>query len=160
MTSLFLGDLGGQVVLDVAHAVHDLVHHHQRSLIRHVEGNLSREAARLGEQVQVPGGKAQRDRLIYIEFDGIRLVAGVLLAEDGAAGADFAGDGELDVLLGGLDFYGLGQVDELFADAGELARGHVADGGEFGFRNAHSLGVDGDQREVELGDLVAAYITK
>ena len=46
-------DLGGQVVPDVAE-VPDVVLHHQRHVRRHGEGHLGRQAARLGEHVQIP----------------------------------------------------------------------------------------------------------
>ena len=151
--SLFFGDLGSEVVLELASPVVELVLHHQRSLVGHVERDLVGESRRLREQVEVSGRKTQPHGLVHLQSDCV-LVACVPLVEDCVAGPDLSGDGELDALLVCLNFDRLRKSPELTANPVEFVGGHGADRTELSLRNSQVFRVEVHERQVELRDLL------
>lgn len=152
--SLFFGDLGSEVVLELASPVVELVLHHQRRLVGHVQSDLVGESRRLREQVEVSGRKAQPHWLVHLQSHSV-LVAGVPLVEHSVAGPDLSGDGELDALLVCLNFDGLRKPAKLTADPVELVGRHGADRAELSLRNSQVFRVEVHERQVELRDLLS-----
>ena len=153
--SFLLGDLWCEVVFQLSCVVVELELHHQRGLIRHVQGHLVRQAGGLREEVQVPRGKAQGDWLVHLEGHSGVVVAGLALVQDCVSSADFTSDGELDALFVGLNLDGLGKASELPADPVELVGWHRADRAELSLRNAKTLRIEVHEGKVELRDLLS-----
>ena len=121
--SLFLGDLGSKVVLELASAIVQLVLHHERGLVGHVEGDLVGQTGSLGEEVEISRSEAEPNWLIDLQSDRV-LVSSIPLVQHCVASTDLASDGELDALLVGLNLDGLGKTAKFTANSVEFIGGH------------------------------------
>ena len=129
-------DFGGQIIADFAE-IADLVLDDEGDLRAHRQGDRRGQAAGLGEHVQVPAGEGEGDGLLHLDGDGLLLLVDVGgLGQLDVAGADVAGRGELDALLGAGDHHALAKLAQVLDDPLELGGWHLDHGGVVSFGDA------------------------
>merc|ERR1719244_907521 len=92
-----------QIVSDMTN-VSNVVLHNQGDIRGHGEGHLGRQAAGLGEHVQVPCGEGKGDWLLHLDADSFLLLVNICsLCQLNVANTDVSSGRELDSLLGAGD---------------------------------------------------------
>ena len=151
---LLLVNLGGQVVPDVTHSAHRVLHH-DRDIGGQRQSDGGAQRGGLGEEGQVAKGKVEVHGLLHVDHDRvIVLVHGGVVLEHNVAGAEVAGGGEADALLGHGDGAGVAEDGNIADNSLELGRRHAHSALVLSVGDAEVLRLNIHKLELKIGHSV------